>query len=141
MRILALDIGTKRCGVAISDISNTLSSPYSTVSYNSNDYKALGEVINKIIEEKKITDLVVGNPKNMDGSSGFATKRFDELKSYLNLDNITVHLIDERLTTVFAQNILKENGTKIKKGKKDLDVLSACLILEDFLKRLKNGQK
>ncbi len=137
MRYLGLDLGTKRCGVAISDKTNLIACPLSLINYNSEDYESLAKEISLIIKENEITDLVIGLPKNMDGSSGFATKRSDRLLECLELGDVSVHFIDERLTTVMASNILRDNGKNAKKQKKMIDTLSACLILEDFMKRAK----
>ncbi len=141
MRVLALDLGTKRCGVAITDQSNTIACPVKTISYKSEDYDFLAKEINSIILENKVTDLVIGKPKNMDGSEGFATKRSDELLKFINKEGINIHFEDERLTTIFAQNILHFNGKDTRQSKKVIDTLSACLILETFMKRVENARK
>ncbi len=136
MRILALDLGTKRCGVAISDKTNIIACPHSLLSYYNEDYKNLADQLQVILEDNCITDLVIGKPINMDGSSGFATKRGEILLEFLNTENINVHFIDERLTTVMASNILRESGKDTRKSKKIIDTLSACIILETYMKRL-----
>ncbi len=138
MRYLAIDLGTKRCGVAISDRTNTLSCPYNTISFK--DYNSLATELNKLLKDNNVTDLIVGYPKNMDGSSGFATKRFEELKNYLDLNNIKVHLVDERLSTVFAQNLLRDSGKNTKNSKGIIDTVSATVILDTFMKGLQNGK-
>ncbi len=138
MRYLGLDIGVKRCGIAISDKTNLLATPYKTVSYNYEDYQNLANIIDEIIKLNNITDLVIGMPINMDGTKGFAAKRSEGFKDYLKTETINIHYIDERLTTVSAMNILHENGKNEKNGKKVIDTLSACLILEIFMKRIEN---
>ncbi len=138
MRYLAIDLGTKRCGVAISDRTNTLACPYNTIAFK--NYNELGNEINYIISENNITDFIVGYPKNMDGSSGFATKRFDELKDYIDTKNIKIHLVDERLSTVFAQSLLHSAGKNEKNSKKIIDTVSATVILDTFMKGIQNGK-
>lgn len=140
MRYLAIDLGTKTCGIAISDRSNILACPYNTIRFNSNDYESLAPNLQMIFKEENITDLIIGKPKNMDGTSGFATKRSDELLTFLDTTNINIHYIDERLTTVLAQNIMRENGRNTKKSKKDIDTVAATLILESFMKAVNNGR-
>ena len=138
MRYLGLDLGTKTCGVGISDKTNTIASPYTTIKYNENNIDYLYNELNKIIKKELITDIVIGDPINMDGSRGYATKRSDILKPFFDSKDISVHYIDERLTTMSALNILKETNIKYKKGKHLIDEMSACIILTDYLKRIKN---
>lgn len=136
MRYLGLDLGTTSLGVAISDKTNTLSSPLKLIKFNSEDYDTAINELMKIIKEEKITSVVLGLPKNMDNSLGFASKRSLEFKKMLEDKGINAVLEDERLTTVEAINILKSSGVnKINKSNKT-DVLSAVLILESFLRKL-----
>lgn len=136
MRYLGLDLGTTSLGVAISDKTNTLASPLKLIKFNSEDYNTAINELMKIIKEENITSVVLGLPKNMDNSLGFASQRSLEFKKMLEANNINVILEDERLTTVEAINILKNNGiNRINKSNKT-DVLSAVLILESFLRKL-----
>lgn len=138
MRYLAIDVGTKTCGVAISDKTNVLATPYKLINYLKDDYLTLARELKNIIKEESITDLIVGYPINMDGSHGFATKRVDTLVSYLKDININIHYIDERLTTVDSINILHNVGKTTKTGKNVVDIISAVLILESYLKGINN---
>lgn len=136
MRYLGLDLGTTSLGVAISDKTNMIASPLKLIKFNSEDYNTAINELMKIIKEENITSVVLGLPKNMDNSLGFASQRSLEFKKMLEANNINVILEDERLTTVEAINILKNNGiNKINKSNK-IDVLSAVLILESFLRKL-----
>lgn len=141
MRYMALDLGTKTCGVAISDKTNMLASPSGTVKFFKEDYLYLFNNLKKIIEEKKITDIVIGKPLNMDGSSGFATHRSDELVTYFKKLSVNIHFSDERLTSVFAGKILEGAGKSTYESKKLVDTVSACLILENFLRKIENERK
>lgn len=135
MRYLGLDLGTTTLGVSISDKTGLLASPLKLIKFKSEDYDtALAEIL-KVIKEYNITEVVLGLPKNMDSTLGFAAKRSMNFKEKLESNNIIVHLEDERLTTVEALNILKNNGMKNIKEKEQTDILSAVLILESFLKR------
>lgn len=136
-RYIGLDLGTTTLGVSITDITNTLVSPVKLIKFKREDYDfALDELI-KIAEEKKVKDFVLGLPKNMDNSLGFAANRSLNFKTMLEEKGFNVYLEDERLTTVEALNIMKSNGMKNIKEKEKTDILSAVLILETFLKREK----
>ena len=136
-RYIGLDLGTTTLGVSITDITNTLVSPVKLIKFKKEDYDfALDELI-KIAEEKKVKDFVLGLPKNMDNSLGFAANRSLNFKTMLEEKGFNVYLEDERLTTVEALNIMKNNGMKNIKEKEKTDILSAVLILETFLKREK----
>ena len=135
MQYLGLDLGTKTLGVAISDKTNTLAVPLELIKFKFEDYdEAISKLIN-IIEKNSIKDVVLGLPKNMDNSMGFASIRSLNFKEKLEKIGLNVYLEDERLTSVTAINILKESGKKNIKGLEKTDIISAQLILDSFLKR------
>lgn len=140
MRYLGLDLGTTSLGVAISDKTNTLVSPLTLIKFKSEDYEDALNKLMVIIKDKNISEVVLGLPKNMDNSLGFAAQRSINFKSMLENEGIKVILEDERLTTVEAINIMKDNGLKKINKQKKTDVISAVLILEMYLKRLKNDK-
>ena len=136
MRYLGLDLGTTTCGVAISDKTNTLVSPLKLIKFAREDYdEALKEVL-FIIKEKSIDVVVLGLPKTM----GFAAERSLNFKKRLEEENIKVELQDERLTSVEAINIMKNNGLKQINKKNKTDIISATLILEAYLKKVNYGK-
>ena len=135
MRYLGLDLGTTSLGIAISDKTNTLVSPYKLIKFPRENYDILLTELLKIIQEENIDAVVLGLPKNMDNTLGFAAQRSLRFKDMLESKNIKVFLEDERLTTVEAINILKNNGVKNINKKGKTDMLSAVLILESYLKR------
>lgn len=140
-RFIGLDLGTTSLGVSISDKTNTIVSPLVLFKFKKEDYNtALKEVLN-IIKDYNITDVVLGLPKNMDSSMGFAATRSINFKKMLEENDITVHLEDERLTTVEAINIMKNNGVKKINKSGNTDILSAVLILESYIKRIENERK
>ena len=140
-RFIGLDLGTTSLGVSISDKTNTIVSPLVLIKFKKEDYNtALKEVLD-IIKEYNITDVVLGLPKNMDNSMGFAATRSINFKNMLEENNIAVHLEDERLTTVEAINIMKNNGVKKINKSGNTDILSAVLILESYIKRIENERK
>ena len=128
-RVLGLDIGTKRIGVAISDPLFITAQPLKAV-YRTFDEKAV-EQINEIIKEYDIKTIVAGLPKNMDGSIGSQAQNcIDFMK---NFSSINVIFEDERLTSRQAEFILKEQGKKYTKQKQLVDIESACLILQQYM--------
>lgn len=139
MRYLGLDLGTKSCGIAISDKTNILSTPKDPIFYEREEYEKLHEKLLPIIKENNITDVVIGLPKNMDGSLGFAAERSINFAQVLKENGLTVHFVDERLSTVEAMSILHFTGKTEKNSKKVIDSVSANIILETFLRGQKNG--
>lgn len=134
MKYLGMDLGTKRLGLAIST-SGVLTTPYKLISFKTYE-EARDEVI-KIIEKEKITCLVLGLPKNMDNSMGFASERSLNFKKLLEEKcSIPVNLVDERLSTVEAESILIENNYSRAKRKNVIDELSACIILDTYLRKV-----
>ena len=136
MRYLGLDLGTTTLGISISDKTNTLVSPLKVIKFPFEDYASVISELKEIISNYNITKVVLGLPKNMDGSMGFASKRSLEFKKLLEENNITVLLEDERLTTKLSENIIHSNNENIKNTKNKIDAIAACLILESYLKRV-----
>ena len=132
MRIMAIDYGDARIGLAVSDPTATLCGEAWTL-HERNMKKAA----NMIAEEAKARDvgqLVLGNPKNMDGSEGPRTEKSREFKVLLEeTSGLPVRLWDERRTTVDAHRVLHENGKRMKKHKAVVDAVAASLILEGYL--------
>ena len=118
MRCLGLDLGTKTLGLAISDKSNMIASPYKVLRWDGEDYNILFKDLDNIIKDNNITDLVLGLPKNMNNTLGFAAERSMNFKDALEERyNMEVHLIDERLSTMEATNYLLEADVSRKKRK------------------------
>ena len=141
MRYLGLDLGTKTLGVSITDKSGILVSPLKTIHFSFEDYNnALNQVL-EITKEKEIDLVVLGLPKNMDGSIGFAGNRSLNFKKLLENNNIKVILFDERLTTKIAEDIVHDNLDNVKNTKGKIDAIAASIILEDYLESVKNDIK
>lgn len=139
MRYLGLDLGTKTVGVAISDRSNTLASALKVIRYNEDTKDEMYQEILDLIREYKITHVVLGLPKNMDNSLGFASQRSLDFKEHLEtLSDVKIELMDERLTTVLAQNTLLQADMSRKKRKKVVDEIAATIILNDYLRKKGN---
>lgn len=137
-RILGVDFGDTRTGLAVSDISRFLASGIGYVSPGGIEKTA--QRVTEVAQEQKVTAIVVGLPKNMDGSEGFRAERCREFASLLRqkLPDIPVAMIDERLTTMSASRYLNETGTRGSQRKGVIDTLSAQIILQNALDRLKN---
>ena len=133
MRVLAIDVGTKTIGVAISDKTNTIASPLKVIRFKDLSL-AVKELMN-IINSYELGEIVIGLPKNMDNSLGYATERSITFKKELEkLTKVPTILMDERLTSKEAENILIENDYRRDKRKKEIDAVAAVLILEMYLK-------
>ena len=137
-RILGVDFGDTRTGLAVSDTSRFLASGIGYVSPGG--IQKTADKVVEIAREQKVSAIVVGLPKNMDGSEGFRAERCREFASLLReqLEDIPVAMIDERMTTMSASRYLNETNTRGQKRKGVIDTLSAQIILQNALDRLKN---
>ena len=135
MRCLGLDLGTKTLGLAMSDKSNMIASPYKVLRWDGENYEMLFAELDSIIKDNNITDLALGLPKNMNNTLGFAAERSLKFKEALESRyNLEVKMIDERLSTVEATNYLLEADMSRKKRKKVIDGVAASIILDTYLK-------
>ena len=138
MRYLGLDLGTKTLGVSLSDRLGLISSTYKTIRFNENDYESALKELKEIISEFKVEKIVLGLPKNMNNSLGFASERSMNFKKMIEEKyNLEVILQDERLSSVEANNIMIKNDTSRKKRKKSVDSLAANIILQSYLDKIK----
>ena len=134
MKIMAIDYGDAHTGIAISDMTGTLAG-FTTV-INSRKEAVVVEEIRRLIAEHGVTELVLGYPKNMDGTLGPRAEKCAALAQVLReATSLPVTLWDERRSTVEAHNILFENGKNAKKRKKIVDAVAASLMLEGYLTR------
>lgn len=138
MRYLGLDLGTKTLGVSISDTLGLIASTYKTIRFNENDYVSALNSLDEILNEFEIKKIVLGLPKNMNNTLGFASERSINFKKMIEEKyNIEVVLQDERLTSTQANNIMISNDTSRKKRKKCVDYLAANIILQSYLDKEK----
>lgn len=136
-RLIGVDFGEVRTGLAVSDASRFLASGIGNVKVGGIDNTA-AEVA-RIIKEKGVVAAVVGLPKNMDGSEGARADRCRDFARRLSAAaEIPVAMTDERLTTVAASRYLNETDTRGGKRKNIIDSLSAEIILQNTIDRLKN---
>lgn len=134
---MSVDYGDRRTGIALSDIRGILASPL-TVIKESYQPKLAKEIVILAVDND-VKTVVIGLPRNMDGSYGY---RCDECKSLGEaISNINAELNicfeDERLTTVMANNVLSENNVRGKKRKDTVDAVSAVMILQSYLDKNK----
>ncbi|MBO6195224.1 MAG: Holliday junction resolvase RuvX [Bacilli bacterium] len=138
MRYIGLDLGTKTLGIAISDKLGMIASFYKTLEFKDEDYNSLIEPLMEIINNEKIESIVLGLPKNMNNSIGFAGERSLNFKKLLESNfDLPVILEDERLSSVEANNIMIASDLSRKKRKKKVDALAATIILQRYLDRRK----
>ena len=132
MRVMAVDYGDARTGIAVSDLLCSIVGS-TTVIHSRNMDKTLEETA-RLVKEKEVTQIVVGLPKNMDGTEGARAEVCKVFaKKVGELTGIPVAMWDERRTTVEAHNILSEHNYRGKKRKNTVDAVAASLILEGYL--------
>lgn len=139
-KLLGIDFGDKRTGLAVSDPSRILASGIGYISPG-----GIVKVADKIAEvcaEQRIVGIVLGLPVNMDGSQGFRADRIKELAALLEerMPTVPVAFFDERLSTMAAARFLNETNTRGAKRKSVVDTLSAQIILQNALDKLKYMQ-
>ncbi len=136
MKIMSIDYGDARTGIAFCDKNETLAFPFTVI-----NEKYVAKLILKlcaIIEEERPEKIIIGLPRNMDGSCGF---RCDACKAFAaelaENTEIPIDFQDERLTTVMAHNVLSANNVKGKKRKENVDAVSAVMILQSYIDKNK----
>jgi len=138
MVILAVDYGDARTGIAVCDKLEMLASPVGVI--HEKDAENLAEKIAELASQKRAEQIVLGLPKNMDGSEGFRAENCRDFASVLSeKSGLPLVFQDERLTTVSAHNALNLTDTRGKKRKEIVDAVSAVIILEDYLRKRKNS--
>ena len=136
-RLLGIDLGTKRIGIAISDYNQKVATPLQTL-----DKSKQGKLIyalESIIAEYDIRGIIIGNPINMDGTYGKSSQSAKDIA--INISNkidIPVSLWDERLSTVGAFNLSSELDINVSKREKDIDKFAAAFILQGALDFIQN---
>jgi len=139
MRILGIDYGDARVGIAISDELNITAQGLETIHYNGND-KVVLRRLQEILETYDVSTIVIGMPINMNGTKGERveiTKKFiHKLKCKFN--NVNIQIIDERLTTVEAHKTMNFLNVKNRKKRDIVDTISAVYILETYMNKQKS---
>ena len=132
-KIMALDVGTKRIGIALSDFLQVIATPHSFISREP-ETKAIEEII-KIAKDNRVEKIVVGVPINMDGTQGFQAE--DCINFSQKILGFDIIYEDERLTSEEAESRLRCRKIDFRKNKGLVDQESACVILEQYLSRVK----
>ena len=130
-RALGIDFGEKRVGLALSDRSNLIASPYKTLQYISeND---LISEIKKIVIDKEIGVFVIGLPLNMKGEDSDQTKKVRRFKNLLSILELPIIYEDERFSSIIAKNSLVLQNVKTGHNKSEIDRTAAAIILQQYL--------
>lgn len=134
---IALDIGSVRIGVAISDALGFLAHPYCTLKWKS--IEKLIKNVQKIIEDEQIDTLIVGLPYTLKGTKSEQTKNIikiiEQLREHIS---IPIETIDERLTTKLAETMLQQSGKQASKNRDIIDQIAAVNILQTYLDKVRN---
>lgn len=138
MRILGIDLGSRTVGMAVSDYLGILASPIGTTRIEENNLQEALECVKLVVKERGIEKIVLGLPKNMDGSQGFQSDYCKSFKKMLEDElKLEVIMFDERLTTKMAHSAMLEADMSRKKRKQNVDKIAASIILQSYLDSLK----
>lgn len=136
-RFLAIDYGTVRVGIAVSDPLGVIATGIKTLNHKAKTMNDLASEINEVVIKENITDLVLGLPKRTDGKVGekeLQVREFAEiLKEITGIDPI---LYDERYTTVIAQQIMNKTGVKPNRKREIVDQVAAEILLQNYLDKV-----
>ena len=132
MRILALDHGTKRIGVAVSDETKTIALPLEYIL--TEPFAPLLDRLKKILGEKEIDLILIGQPRNMDGSYGPAAQKVEAFVAVLKTAiPVPIKMWDERLTSAMANRALIQGGVRRDQRKEKVDKMAAAILLQSYL--------
>ncbi len=132
MKVLGVDLGLARTGVAISDCNQVLASPFCVIKEKDNE--VLAQKVGQICADEGIQEIVVGLPKNMDGSEGASAQNARTFADMLSkITNLPIFMVDERGTTITATNFLNDVNVRGKKRKNVVDAVAATVILQNYL--------
>lgn len=137
MRVLAIDFGRKRVGLALSDPSFTVASPHPPIVRKGSSWwdELLG-----LIERESVSEIVVGLPRNLDGSESQASQVCRKFAEELERrSSRPIHLLDERLSSVAASASLRESGLRQREQRGKVDSVAASLLLQVYLQRRQGG--
>ena len=135
MRVVGIDLGARRIGVAVSDLTGTLATPHAVVERSGDratDHRRLAELVTELGAER----VVVGLPLSLSGASGSAADAaVDEATALAEVVGVPVETWDERLTTVSAERALREGGTRARARRSVVDQAAAAVLLQSWLDR------
>lgn len=138
MKVLGLDLGNRTIGMAISDYLEIIANPIGTFRFDEQDLEAAFVFVQNTVKENDVKKIVLGLPKNMDGSIGYQAEYCLEFKKILEERlALEVIMVDERLTTKMADSVMLKADISRNKRKKNVDKLAATIILQSYLDRKK----
>lgn len=134
MRIIGLDLGSKTVGVAVSDYLGIIANPIGTLRIEENNLQQALELVSNVVKEQNAEKIVLGLPKNMNGTIGFQAEYCLQFKGMLEQElHLPVIMIDERMSSVMANNVMIKADMSRNKRKKNVDKLAATIILQSYL--------
>ena len=134
-RILAIDYGDKKVGLALSDPMKIIAKPYKTIINDSKESLLID--INQIIKLKDVNEIVVGLPKTLKNTYSEQTHKVKEFIDFItNSLDINIVVVDERLSSIEAKRSLINQGIKTGHNKKDIDMTAAALFLQNYLDKI-----
>lgn len=135
MKVMALDLGTKSCGVAVSDTGGQLARGLTNLHFEALVYETLSTQIIDLVKQENVEEIVIGNPLTLAGEKKTQAKQAARLKKSLRQKtDLNVVLFDERFTTKMASYFMAEQGLKKKKKAQEIDQFSAAILLQDYLR-------
>jgi putative Holliday junction resolvase len=134
-RILAIDLGSKRIGLAMTDPLSMIASPYKTLHYRS-DKHLISEILG-IVQANAVETVVIGLPLNEDSTESEGSKRSRSFAAKLNREGLDTVLWDERYTSRDAEESLRRCGLNRRKALAKIDSIAASYILEDYLREIR----
>jgi putative Holliday junction resolvase len=136
-RLLAFDYGLARIGVAVCDRDRILATPLEYIPNTAaEEFNLILPKIQSLIAEYEPVALLIGDPKNLNGSNSTSSTAAHNFGIALEIFQLPIHFIDERLTSISANSILREQGVNQKSGRGKVDSISAALILEAGMKKI-----
>lgn len=134
MKILGIDLGSRTVGLSVSDGLGIIANPIGTYKINTNDLQEALECVKMVVKEQGVTKVVLGLPKNMNGSIGFQAEYTLQFKEMLEKElSLEVIMVDERLTSKMANAVMIQADMSRKKRKNNVDKLAATIILQTYL--------
>ncbi|CAB4644612.1 unannotated protein [freshwater metagenome] len=139
MRVLGIDLGSKRVGVAVSDRSGTIATPLCVIERGTSQRVDHNEIA-RLVQEEEVVAIVVGLPLNMDGTAGKAAEAaLREVERMTTVVGVPVYVHDERLTTVEADRVLMEQKMRAQARRRVVDKVAAAVILQSWLDARTSG--
>ena len=137
MRVIGLDLGSKTVGVAVSDFLGIIANPIGTLRIEENDLNQALELVKNVVKEQNAEKIVLGLPKNMNGTIGYQAEYCLKFKEMLEQElKLQVIMIDERMTSKMAHNTMLKADMSRNKRKQNVDKLAATIILQSYLDSL-----